>query len=106
LHSPTHPPTHPKGGTDSSNYRNITRNEAALRFVPRTMSAADALRAHGTNERLALTDLRGALCTTKLAMQLLGGGGSVSGGGGAAAARAGARREGAKWGSAVGISVA
>lgn len=49
--------------------------------MPRSGTVADARRPHGTDERVAVADYMGSLCTFKSALQLLAGQGATRGGG-------------------------
>ncbi|KAG2500867.1 hypothetical protein HYH03_001628 [Edaphochlamys debaryana] len=62
------------GGTDSKNYRNVTRN-GILRFVPMGMNktAGDLGRIHSTNERMKAEYFPRAVCTYMRMMQLMAG---------------------------------
>lgn len=60
--------------TDSRHYAGLSAN-GALRFCGYAGSRADISRVHGTDERIALSSLRGVLCTTRAAVALLGGSG-------------------------------
>ncbi|KIY95698.1 hypothetical protein MNEG_12264 [Monoraphidium neglectum] len=80
------------GGTDSSAYAAINHQRGTLRFVPRRATVQDAHRAHGTNERLAVTDFKGALCTYRRGLQLFGRLGELEGRGSAGPAAGGAHK--------------
>lgn len=86
--------------TDSRHYDALSAS-GALRFNAVAMSrrAGDVGRVHGTDERVGVEALRGALCTTRRALRLFGGregggdGGSAgrgSGGSGGSSSGAGA----------------
>lgn len=58
--------------TDSHHYARLSAH-GALRFIPNAYSRArDVRRVHGTDERMRMSHLRAALCTTRRALQLFG----------------------------------
>lgn len=59
--------------TDSRHYDALSRH-GTLRHGPFAMSrsAGDVRRVHGTDERMAIDSLRGALCVTRRALRLFG----------------------------------
>ncbi len=56
------------GGTDARNYQPLTE-EGAFRFLPVRLTPSDRARMHGTDERIAVEDLRAAVQFYTLLMQ-------------------------------------
>ncbi|KAI8465553.1 MAG: hypothetical protein J3K34DRAFT_525282 [Monoraphidium minutum] len=70
------------GMTDSRKYADVSRH-GTLRFCALGQSRAeDVPRVHGTNERVAVHQFRGLLCTTRAVMARFGGMGPEEAGGG------------------------